>query len=48
MFPTGIAFMASLVRRGPQQREQETPLDQIESGRPHQPFESAARAAPQL
>jgi cytochrome d ubiquinol oxidase subunit I len=48
MFPTGIAFMASLVRRGPQPREQETPLDQIESGRPHEPFESAARAAPQL
>jgi cytochrome d ubiquinol oxidase subunit I len=48
MFPTGIAFMASLVRRGPQPREHEPPLDQIESGRPHQPFDSAARAAPQL
>jgi cytochrome d ubiquinol oxidase subunit I len=48
MFPTGIAFMANLVRRGPQSREQETPLDQIESGRPHEPFDSAARAAPQL
>jgi cytochrome d ubiquinol oxidase subunit I len=47
MFPTGIAFMASLVRRGPQQAELETPLDQIESGRPHEPFESAARAVPQ-
>jgi hypothetical protein len=47
MFPTGIGFMASLVRRGPQQREQEDPLDEIESGRPHQPFESAARVAPQ-
>ena len=47
MFPTGIGFMASLVRRGPQQGELETPLDEIESGRPHQPFEQAARAAPQ-
>jgi cytochrome d ubiquinol oxidase subunit I len=48
MFPTGIAFMAGLVRRGPQQPELEAPLDQIESGLPHEPFESAARAAPQL
>jgi cytochrome d ubiquinol oxidase subunit I len=48
MFPTGIAFMAGLVRRGPQQPELEPPVDQIESGRPHEPFESAARAAPQL
>ena len=47
MYPTGIAFMAGLVRRGPQQPELETPVDQIESGRPHEPFESAARAAPQ-
>ena len=46
MFPTGIAFMAGLVRLGPQQAE--APLDQIESGLPHEPFESAARAAPQL
>jgi cytochrome d ubiquinol oxidase subunit I len=48
MFPTGIAFMAGLVRRGPQQPDLEPPVDQIESGRPHEPFESAARAAPQL
>jgi cytochrome bd-type quinol oxidase subunit 1 len=48
MFPTGIAFMAGLVRRGPQQPDLEAPVDQIESGRPHEPFDSAARAAPQL
>ena len=48
MFPTGIAFMAGLVRRGPQQPEFEPPVDQIESGRPHEPFETAARAAPQV
>jgi cytochrome bd ubiquinol oxidase subunit I len=48
MFPTGIAFMASLVRRGPQQPELESPVDQIESGRPHEPFEIAARAAPRI
>jgi cytochrome d ubiquinol oxidase subunit I len=47
MFPTGIGFMASLVRRGPQQGDLEPPRDEIESGRPHQPFEHAARAAPQ-
>jgi cytochrome bd ubiquinol oxidase subunit I len=45
MFPTGIAFMAGLVRRGPQQAELEEPPTEIESGRPHQPFDSAARAA---
>jgi cytochrome bd ubiquinol oxidase subunit I len=43
MFPTGIAFMASLVRRGPQTAGQEP--EQIESGRPSSPFEHAARAA---
>jgi len=48
MFPTGIAFMTGLVRRGPQQLELEPPVSQIESGRPHEPFESAARAAPQV
>ena len=48
MFPTGIAFMAGLVRRGPQQRDLEAPVSPIESGRPHEPFESAACAAPQL
>jgi cytochrome d ubiquinol oxidase subunit I len=47
MFPTGIAFMAGLVRRGPQQPDIEEPVT-IESGRPHEPFESAARAASQL
>jgi cytochrome bd ubiquinol oxidase subunit I len=46
MFPTGIAFMAGIVRRGPQQPELEPPVTEIEGGRPHQPFESAARAAP--
>ncbi|MFZ1152642.1 MAG: cytochrome ubiquinol oxidase subunit I [Xanthobacteraceae bacterium] len=48
MFPTGIAFMAGLVRRGPQQPEFESPVDQIESGRPHEPFETAARATLQV
>jgi len=48
MFPTGIAFMAGLVRRGPQQPELESPVDQIESGRPHEPFETAARATLQV
>jgi cytochrome bd ubiquinol oxidase subunit I len=48
MFSTGIAFMAGLVRRGPQQAELEEPPTEIESGRPHQPFDSAARAAPPL
>src|SRR5580658_672415 len=42
MFPTGIALMAGLVRRGPQQ---ETEPTMIESGRPNSPFEHAARAA---
>jgi cytochrome d ubiquinol oxidase subunit I len=46
MFPTGIAFMAGLVRRGPQLVGPETEAAAIESGRPHQPFETAARAAP--
>ncbi|HYP10051.1 MAG TPA: cytochrome ubiquinol oxidase subunit I [Xanthobacteraceae bacterium] len=48
MFPTGIAFMAGLVRRGPQRPDAEAPPVEIESGRPHEPFESAARAARQL
>jgi cytochrome d ubiquinol oxidase subunit I len=42
MFPTGIGFMAGLVRRGPQQQEDR--LDMVESGRPNRPFENAARA----
>jgi cytochrome bd ubiquinol oxidase subunit I len=42
MFPTGIAFMAGLVRRGPQELPPEP--QRIESGRPNRPFEDAARA----
>ena len=41
IFPTGIAFMAGLVRRGTQQDLEPEP---IESGRPNRPFENAARA----
>ena len=41
MFPTGVAFMASLVRRGPAEVQDVTG---IESGRPSRPFEDAARA----
>ncbi len=43
MFPTGIAFMLGLVRRGPQQ--QDVPAEPVESGLPARPFENAARAA---
>jgi cytochrome bd ubiquinol oxidase subunit I len=43
MFPTGIAFMVGLVRRGPQEEEVEPEI--IESGLPNRPFENAARAA---
>lgn len=43
MFPTGIAFMVGLVRRGPQ--EEEFTPEIIESGLPNRPFENAARAA---
>jgi len=43
MFPTGIAFMAGLVRRGPQEEEFKPEI--IESGLPNRPFENAARAA---
>ncbi len=42
MFPTGIAFMAARVRRGPQEAAPEP--QRIESGRPNEPFENAARA----
>jgi cytochrome d ubiquinol oxidase subunit I len=42
MFPTGIAFMAGLVRRGPEGAD--APAATIESGRPNRPFENAARA----
>jgi cytochrome d ubiquinol oxidase subunit I len=41
MFPTGIAFMAGLVRRGPQLGEIQP--ERVESGRPNRPFENAAR-----
>jgi cytochrome bd ubiquinol oxidase subunit I len=43
MYPTGIAFMAGLVRRGPQQSDLEAAT--VESGLPSRPFENAARAA---
>jgi len=42
MFPTGIAFMAGLVRRGPEQHD--SAAARIESGRPNRPFEDAVRA----
>jgi cytochrome d ubiquinol oxidase subunit I len=42
MFPTGIAFMAGLVRRGPQPH---ATSDRVESGLPSGPFENAARTA---
>ncbi len=42
MFPTGIAFMAGLVRRGPQGDLEPSP---VEGGLPDQPFEQAARPA---
>jgi cytochrome bd ubiquinol oxidase subunit I len=42
MFPTGIAFMAGIARRGPQGPELEPAP--VESGRPNLPFENAARA----
>jgi len=43
IFPTGIGFMASLVRGGPQ--PQEPPPDLVASGRPNRPFTEAARTA---
>ena len=42
MFPTGMTFMARLVRRGPQPH---AASDRIESGLPSGPFENAARTA---
>jgi cytochrome d ubiquinol oxidase subunit I len=45
MFPTGIAFMAGLARRGPQQPQNLEPTE-IESGRPHQPFDEGPRPGP--
>jgi len=41
MYPAGIAVMAAVVRRGPQAPHMP---ERVESGRPSQPFESAARA----
>jgi len=41
MYPAGIAVMAAVVRRGPQAPHV---AERVESGRPSQPFESAARA----
>jgi cytochrome bd ubiquinol oxidase subunit I len=43
IFPTGIAFMAALVRRGPQQQDLEA--EGVESGLAKRPFENAARTA---
>jgi cytochrome d ubiquinol oxidase subunit I len=43
MYPTGVALMAGLVRRGPQ--GQSLDPEMIEGGRPNRPFENAARAA---
>jgi cytochrome d ubiquinol oxidase subunit I len=40
MFPTGIAFMAGIVRRGIKDEAQEPAA--VESGRPDRPFEAAA------
>ena len=42
MFPTGLVFMAGLVRRGPQPHARS---DRVESGLPSGPFENAARIA---
>jgi cytochrome bd ubiquinol oxidase subunit I len=41
MYPAGIAVMAAVVRRGPQAPHA---AERVESGRPSQPFETAARA----
>jgi cytochrome d ubiquinol oxidase subunit I len=43
MVPTGIAFMAGLVRRGP--RTEEPPPEVVASGLPQRPFAHAARTA---
>jgi cytochrome bd ubiquinol oxidase subunit I len=45
MFPTGIAVMLRLVRRGPAEAEAETDSETIEAGRPRQPFDEAATSA---
>jgi cytochrome d ubiquinol oxidase subunit I len=44
MFPTGIAFIAGLVRRGPEQAAVDETLA-VESGRPGLPFRTAAAQA---
>jgi cytochrome d ubiquinol oxidase subunit I len=41
MFPTGIAFMAGIVRAGAGEAAAEPA--EVESGRPHTPFDAAAR-----
>jgi cytochrome bd ubiquinol oxidase subunit I len=46
MFPTGIAVMAGLVRRGPEQHD--AGPESVESGRPKRPFEQAARTAAEV
>jgi len=43
MFPTGIAFMAALVRRGPQQPDPEA--ERVEGGLAKCLFENPARTA---
>jgi cytochrome bd ubiquinol oxidase subunit I len=45
MFPTGIAFIAGLVRRGPEAAAVEETLS-VESGRPGLPFRTVATQAP--
>jgi cytochrome d ubiquinol oxidase subunit I len=45
MYPTGIAVMAGMVRRGV--GEDETRPDAVEGGRPAQPFAAAARSGPE-
>ena len=45
MFPTGIAFIAGLVRRGPEAAAVEETLS-VESGRPGLPFRAVAAQAP--
>jgi len=42
MFPTGIVYMAGLVRRGPRP---DAASERIESGLSSGPFENAARTA---
>jgi cytochrome d ubiquinol oxidase subunit I len=46
MFPTGIAFMAGLVRRGP--GDPDVAPDKIEGGRPDLPFGSPDGLSPSI